>query len=169
MAIDPSETGTYRRLFEIRYNQLSELVEGMDDAGLHWKPFESDPSGGTSGSVGWLAAHSISATILLIRRAEWQMGQREWESVQGDEGDHVWTEADTAQGLSERIARSRVEVEAFLDNLDEAKLGEAREHPERDLSMSTRMDIVHAIEHLSQHLGHASLTRQLWEIERSAS
>jgi hypothetical protein len=37
-----------------------------------------------------------------------------------------------------------------------------------ELVFTARFDIQHAIEHMSQHIGHAQLTRQLWALQDGA-
>jgi hypothetical protein len=40
-----------------------------------------------------------------------------------------------------------------------------RQHPKRPRELTARYDIQHAIEHMSQHIGHGQITRQLWAIQ----
>lgn len=162
---DPSEISTYRRLFFNKYGEVEELLTDLEPGALTWKPFEQSPWKGPSGSLGWLIAHGISSTIYLLRRAEWQMGRIAWEAVDGDRGGDEFTEADhDPAALLARAKSTHSMVEAFLDSLSPADLEHEKPHPVSNRPLTVRMDIQHAIEHLSQHIGHAQLTRQLWAL-----
>jgi hypothetical protein len=60
-------------------------------------------------------------------------------------------------------------VQQMLDSLTAAELDASRPHVKRpELVFTARFDIQHAIEHMSQHIGHAQLTRQLWALQDGA-
>jgi hypothetical protein len=163
---DTTEIGTYRRLFLQKYREIDELLFDLPAEALLWKPFEQSPWKGPAGSLGWLIAHSISSTVYLLRRAEWQMGGIPWEEVDGDEGSEEFGPANhDPDYLRERVGRTHDYVEQFLRQLDAAALDGERSHPVNDRPLTVRFDVQHAIEHLSQHIGHAQLTRQLWANE----
>lgn len=163
--IDPSEIGTYRRLIDNKYGEIAELLADLPPAALTWKPFETSPWKGPSGALGWLIAHGISSTVYLLRRAEWQMGRIEWEAVNGDEGDEEFGPANLDPAyLAARAKRSQEWIHTFLDSLSPEDLDKSKFHLRSGRPLSVRYDIQHAIEHLSQHNGHAQLTRQLWAL-----
>jgi uncharacterized damage-inducible protein DinB len=89
-----------------------------------------------------------------------------WEEVDGDEGREEFGPANQQPDyLRTRVSRSRIYVHQFLDSLSEADLPMVRSHPRRpERQLSLRYNVQHAIEHLSQHIGHAQLTRQLWAL-----
>ncbi len=161
-----SELGTYRRLFDEKYAELSELLTDLPADALLWRPFAVSPWKGEAGTLGWLIAHGMSSTVYLLKRAEWTMGRIEWEAVDGDQGREEFGPADRDPAhLLARAGRSREYVHALLASLSAADMETARPHPRRtDRLMTVRYDLVHAIEHLSQHIGHAQLTRQLWAL-----
>jgi hypothetical protein len=161
-----TEIATYRRLFDEKYLELDELLAALPAAALLWQPFETSPWKGASGSLGWLVAHSISSTVYLLRQAEWIIGQRMWEEVDGDEGREEFGPANQQPDyLRTRVSRSRIYVHQFLGSLSETDLPMVRSHPRRpERQLSLRYTVQHAIEHLSQHIGHAQLTRQLWAL-----
>ncbi len=165
LPIDPSEIATYRRLFDSKYREIEELLADLPAAALTWKPFENSPWQGPSGSLGWLIAHNISSTVYLLRRAEWQMGRIEWGDINGDEGDEEFGPANLDPAyLAARAKRSQEWIHTFLDSLSSADLEQSKSHPTSGRPLSVRYDIQHAIEHFSQHNGHAQLTRQLWAL-----
>jgi hypothetical protein len=163
---DTTEIGTYRRLFAEKYRDVEELLADLPAEALLWKPFEQSPWMGPSGSLGWLLAHAISSTVFLLRRAEWQMGQLDWEEVNGDEGSDEFGPANHDPAyLQQRAKRTQAYVEGFLERLDEQALAKEREHPRTGRPLTVRYDVQHAIEHFAEHVGHAQLTRQLWALQ----
>ncbi len=164
---DTSEIGTYRRLFDNKIGEIEQLLADLPAEALTWKPFEQSPWQGPSGSIGWLVAHSISSTIYLLRRAEWQAGRIAWEEINGDEGDEEFSVANHDPAyLRQRAQRAQAWIENFLSSVDEAMLATERAHPKHGRALTVRMDVQHAIEHMAQHIGHAQLTRQLWALQK---
>lgn len=166
-----SAISTYRRLFDEKFAEVEQLLDDLPAAALLWQPFDSSPWQGPAGSLGWLLAHALSSTVYLLRRAEWTLHRIEWDAVDGDEGSEEFGSAnhDPAYLLA-RARRTQVFVHTFLDSLAAADLGASRAHPQHaDRIVSVHYDTVHALEHLSQHIGHAQLTRQLWALTDTAS
>src|SRR5688500_16453653 len=83
---DTTEIGTYRRLYDEKYEEIEALLAGLPAAALTWRPFEGESWNGQAGALGWLVAHALSSTVYLLRRAEWTAGRIEWSEVDGDEG-----------------------------------------------------------------------------------
>ena len=165
--INTSEIATYRRMFNERYAEIDELLADLPAEALLWKPFESSPWKGASGQLGWIIAHAMSSAIYLMRRAEWTMGKREWKEVDGDQGRDEFSAANhDPANMRERAAHTHELINQMLDGLSSTDLDTSRPHPKRsEMIFTARYDIIHAFEHLSQHIGHAQLTRQLWENE----
>jgi hypothetical protein len=161
-----SEIATYRRLFNEKYSELEQLLDGLPDEALLWKPFENSPWQGPSNEIGRIIAHTVSSTIYLLRRAEWILGRIEWEAVDGDEGREEFGPANhRIEYLRERVQRTHAWVDAFLDSLTPEALEAVRPHPKRPRDFTVRYDIQHAIEHMSLHIGHGQITRQLWALQ----
>lgn len=165
-----SELGTYRRLLDEKYAELDELLTDLPAEALLWRPFAVSPWKGEAGTLGWLIAHGMSSTVYLLKRAEWTMGRIEWDAVDGDQGREEFGPADRDPAhLVARAGRTSEYVHALLDSLSAADLEASLPHPRRpDRVFTVRYDLVHAIEHLSQHIGHAQLTRQLWALATAA-
>ena len=161
-----TELATYRELFADKYAELDELLADLPDEALLWKPFESSPWQGPCNSIGELTAHAASSTVYLLRRAEYCLGRRAWAEVDGDEGSEEFGPANHELGyLQARVARTHAYVNQLLDSLTPADLEATRAHPKRPREFSARHDIVHALDHLAQHIGHGQLTRQLWALQ----
>lgn len=165
-----SEITTYRRLFDEKFAEVAQLLDDLPPAALLWKPFDSSPWQGAAGSLGWLLAHALSSTVYLLRRAEWVLGRSEWSAVDGDEGAQEFGPANHDPAyMQDRARRVQAFVHACLDSLSADDLDAGRAHPQRTgVNLSVRYDTLHALEHLSQHIGHAQLTRQLWALQAAA-
>lgn len=161
-----SELATYRQMFENMTGDIDALLDELPADALLWKPFDSSPWRGPSGSLGWLIAHAISSTYYLLRRAEWTMGRMEWSAVDGDEGGEEFGPANHDPAyLRARAQRMLAYVRLLLDSLAPHDLNASRPHPRHNERILTvRYDIQHAFEHMSRHIGHAELTRQLWAL-----
>lgn len=166
--INTSEIATYRRMFDDRYAEIDELLADLPAEALLWKPFESSPWKGASGQLGWIIAHAISSAIYLMRRAEWTMGKREWKEIDGDQERDEFSEANhDPANMRERAIRTHELINQMFDSFTAADLDASRPHAKRaEMIFTARFDIIHAFEHMSQHIGHAQLTRQLWENAR---
>lgn len=161
-----SEIDTYRQLLRHRYKEMDEILDGLPDEALLWKPFDDSPWRGPCNALGLIAAHAASSTVYLLRRAEWALQRREWQEVDGDEGPEEFGPANYRLAyLRERIWRTHALADAFLASLTPAELDVARPHPTNpDRVLAVRYDIAHAVEHFSEHIGQAQLTRQLWAL-----
>jgi hypothetical protein len=164
---DVTEIATYRRLFARKYAEMDELLEGLSSAALLWKPFRESPWKGPCNSVGEVAAHAVSSTVYLLRRAEYAMGRRAWDTVDGDEGPTEFGPANHDPAyLRARVRRTHDYVNQFLDSVRPADLDAARPDPARPpRQVNARYDVQHALEHLAQHIGHGQITRQLWALQ----
>lgn len=161
-----AEVAVYHRLFSDKYRELYELVLGLPDEALLWKPFEESPWQGPCKTLGEVVAHAISSTVYLLRRAEYAMGRCEWQEVDGDEGPQEFGPANHEVAyLQARIRRTQNYATQFLLSLQPGDLDAVRIHPERPRELSARFDMIHALDHLAQHLGHGQITRQLWAIQ----
>jgi hypothetical protein len=164
--LDSSETATLRRLFDALYSDVEALLADLPSEALLWKPFENSPWQGPSNSLGKIVAHAVSSTVYLLRRAEYAMGRCEWNEVDGDEGREEFGPANhDIDYLRARVKRTQEYVHRFLDSVTPEDLAATRPHPKRPITFVARQDTLHALDHLSQHIGHGQLTRQLWALQ----
>lgn len=171
MTIEASGLAVYRRLFDEKYAQMFELLDGLSSQALIWKPFEYSPWQGPSNSLGFIVAHAVSSTVYLLRQVEFCLGRIDWESVDGDEGPQEFGPANhDLFYLRARVQRTHTYVHELLASLTPGDLDASRNHPQRvDQLLSVRYAIGEAIEHMSQHIGHGQLTRQLWALQHTSS
>ncbi|MEX0800233.1 MAG: DinB family protein [Dehalococcoidia bacterium] len=133
-------------------------IQGLPAEALNWRPVGDDTN-----SIAVLAYHSLTSTIT-------------WLSVAVDEpppGRDRDSDFDFAAGDDSRLLAFVDEsVERCLDLVDRSRAVDwaaVRNHwdPARDIKLAAAWAFVHALEHLREHEGQMSLTRQLWE-QRSA-
>jgi hypothetical protein len=129
--------------------QFASSVEGLEMDALDWPPLA-----GANG-LAVLVAHAAGAERFLIgqlvggidaprdRNAEF--------SLRGADASYLKRLLSEAETVSAGVL-------ARLTADDMAAL-----HPHREGLKTTRWCVVHAIEHVAEHLGHAGLTRQLWD------
>jgi len=162
-----AEVTTLLRLFDDRFAEVEELLSDLPAEALLWKPFDESPWKGPSGQLGWVVAHALSSTVYLLRRAQWVNELIDWKQVEGDEGRDEFGPANHDPAwLLERCRRVRALVHELLPTFTDEMLAATRPHARRpELIFTARQEVVHALDHLAQHLGHAQLTRQLWALQ----
>ena len=129
-------------------------IEGLPPDALNWRPAGDDTS-----SIAAIANHALTST-------------RSWLSVAVDaplpDRDRP-TEFDyTARDTGELLALVDGLFEECLSLVDEERTidwSALRKHwdPGRDIELFAAWALLHALEHLREHVGQMSLTRQLWE------
>lgn len=130
-------------------DQMAKTIAGLPTEALDWTPAPNTNSLAvlvphTSGSERFLIAQTIGGIDThRDRDAEFR--------VRGQD-------VATLTGL---LAQAKNDTEAVLRRLTEAELNQGREF--RGRTVTTRWCILHTIEHLAQHLGHAEVVRVLWE------
>lgn len=163
-----SEIETMLHLFDDKFAEIEELLAALPAEALQWKPFEQSPWKGPSGRLGWILAHNISSTVYLVRRAQWVLGRIEWSGVDGDEGREEFGPANNDPAyMAARAKRAQAWLHETLPTFSLEDLEQSRPNARRpDVVYNVRRELLHALEHMSQHNGQAQVTRQLWAIEQ---
>ncbi len=134
-------------------------VEGLPSDALNWRPAPADTN-----SIAVMANHSLSST-------------RTWLSVAVDEPfpdrdrpTEFEFAAESADGLLALIDESFEACLALVDKSRTVDWSALRGHwdPDQGPKVFAAWALVHALEHLREHVGQMSLTRQLWD-QRPAS
>ena len=127
---------------------LRDVIGGLDGSALDWRP------GSDTNSIAALAAHALDAERFLVSTAAGVDVERDRE---------VWFRISVTgpDALLELVDRLEREVDGYLDLLDAARLGTRIERPGR--IHEGAWWLLHAVEHTREHLGQATLTRQLYE------
>jgi hypothetical protein len=138
--------------------RLQELVTGFDTAleglpaeALDWRP------GPQMNSITVLATHAIAATRYLIG-----------DVAAGDPSGRVREAEFRTTGVDAAVLRQRfAEVSTYAQNvvatLSVEDLGQERFSPQHDRNYTVAWCMFRALDHLGEHMGHAQLTRLLWE------
>jgi len=150
---DPILTSA-RDLLRRARDDMRPAIDGLPPDALNWRPAGDDTS-----SIAAVANHALRST-------------RQWLSV----AVHEPLPDRDRPGEFEFTARDAGELLAFVDGMFEECLSlvdssrtvdwaALRKHwdPGRDIELFAAWALLHAVEHLREHVGQISLTRQLWE------
>jgi hypothetical protein len=151
-----NEIAAYEESIGDRIKQIRELVERMTPAQANWRPPFDEMN-----SIWALAAHALgNARAWIIGIAAGNEIGRDRPGEFASSGEHVAT-------LLSQIDRIAGDVVQALNGIDTARL-DVRLVPSQELwgegpprEISVRDAIVQVIEHLSLHLGHMQVTRDL--------
>lgn len=163
-----TELENYNATLAMLFGQAADVLRDITPEALAYIPFTRDAARGQTASAGWFLAHGVASTVYLLRQAQFVAGQIAWTAVTGDRGADEFTTADHDPSLL-RARLQSVEAECLktLQSLMAADLGAEVAHPKRpERILRARYCITHAIDHLSQHIGHAQMARQIAEVMR---
>jgi uncharacterized damage-inducible protein DinB len=153
---DPTITAT-RDIVEESIEGMRGAIVGLPAEALNWRP-----SGEGTNPIAVLAVHALYSTrswLAVATGAPLPDRDRdaEFRTVVADPGE-----------LLETVDRLAADCGALLATEDAFEPGTMRESHFR--ASSGRVEVVsgawallHAVEHLREHMGHAQLTRQLWD------
>ena len=139
----------YAARLDVIRSQAREAVRGLDVEALNWTPTAQETN-----SVAALVHHMRGVERFFIRQV---VGGHD---IGRDRDAEFAAQASTAEELERLLDEAQRDTEATLEALRHEHLTETRE-----LRGNTRtvLDILlYAITHLSEHLGHLELTRQLY-------
>lgn len=147
-----SEIQTYVKHFESFHEQLSDIIRGMSDDETNWVPI-----GGETNSPAVLVTHMLGAESFRIR--EMAGGVDIGRDRDAEFHVNLFSVTEMQQSL-EKVMRSTTDVLSRLSSEDLDQMRPAVRSYEG--AETVRWHILHTIEHLGMHLGHLSLTRQLY-------
>jgi uncharacterized damage-inducible protein DinB len=138
-------------------NGLRRAISGLPAEALNWRPGNDQTN-----PIAVLVVHSLQST-------------RSWLAVasgaplpERDRAAEFLTVAEDAEGLRAFVDRLDADCRALLDGAQTfepamQRVSHARASTGEAEVVSGAWALLHAVEHLSEHVGHAELTRQLWE------
>lgn len=147
----PSLLAAYLDLLQERFGQLDAAVADLPNPALDWVP------GTEMNSLAVLVTHVCGS-------ARYWIGE-----VAGGTPVHRDRAAEfQARGLSEAHLRAQLAdtlawAREAVSRLEDADWGAPRQAGYREHPVTVGWALLHALEHSALHLGHAQLTRQLWE------
>jgi hypothetical protein len=141
--------------------RLGELVKGFQGAleGLPAEALDWSP-GSQMNSLTVLATHAAAATRYLIGDViggvpSGRVREAEFRATGGD-----------AAALAARLVEAATFAEDVVANLSAEELGAERFSPQHKGNYTVAWCMFRALDHLAEHMGHAQLTRLLWEKEK---
>jgi uncharacterized damage-inducible protein DinB len=148
--MDPFFKDFYDRLSTLHHD-LAATVEGLPAEALDWQP------GSDMNSLVVLLTHTAGSERYWIGEI---VGEEPADRVRAQEFE---TEGKTAEELQEQLNVALAHSRQILSALSLDNLAEARLIPEQGRSCTVAWALLYALEHTAQHLGHAQITRQMWE------
>ncbi len=140
----------YLERFRARHQEILEALNGLPPTALDWIPGPG--------------LNSMSVMIFHLTGAE-----RFWigDVVAGEASNRNRESEFQVQGVSKDVLRKRLEdneayVRSVLGKLTLQDLEKTWTSPKGD-KRSHGWALLHALEHLSLHVGHLQITRQLWD------
>jgi uncharacterized damage-inducible protein DinB len=134
-------------------DQLLATLEGLDARELNWSPIPN------ANSLYVMATHTMGTTaenLLEVLCGQAVHRQRDAEfAAQGD----------SAAALHAHWQSLRAQIQAQLEQLSDAELGQARKHPRRG-DITGRDVLIVVARHCAEHMGQAFLTRDLLLAQR---
>ena len=152
---DPTVTAA-RDLFEGSFGGLRRAIEGLPAEGLNWRPAGEDTN-----PIAVLAAHAMgSARSWLAVAFGAPLPERdrpaEFRTVAGDATELLTHVDGVAADCRSLFDAAVFEPGTMRTSHTRSSSGDAE-------VVTSAWALLHAVEHLSEHSGHAQLTRQLWE------
>jgi uncharacterized damage-inducible protein DinB len=128
---------------------LRKALDGLSGEALDWRP-----TGEETSSLYMLASHMVGVQRSMVALAAAKTIQRDRSA------EFAATGTDT-KPLLDALSRAEAEIEEWLGGITSATLSERRTMFGREVPAVT--PLVYAVRHLGEHVGHAGLTRQLWD------
>jgi hypothetical protein len=146
------ECQPYAESLAALHAQLAESIEGLGADALDWTP-----APGANGLAA-IVAHATGSERFLIGQT---VGGIDAHRNRDAEFSLRGVDVDYLKRLIAEVDQVSAGVLARLREEDMPV-----EHPHRLGPKATRWCFVHVIEHVAEHVGHANLTRQLWDARR---
>ena len=131
---------------------MRRAVVGAPPELLNWRP-----AGDDTNPIAVLAVHALGST-------------RWWLSIaikgtvpQRDRAAEFRTEVSSADELLSIVDPVATDCRAHLEFGDVLDPGTSRTDPRDGTTVTAAWALIHAVEHLQEHVAHAELTRQVWE------
>ncbi len=138
-----------RRMLDGQAERYGNVVDGLPEEALNWRPGNEETN-----SVAQLIRHVTSVQNVLLARA---LG----ESVTHNHEQSLRNDPATKEELRGLLADAKARKDEQLTRLDGMDMSEML--PGRDRPVLRAHYIIHTADHGQEHLGHAELTKQLWE------
>lgn len=143
---------TMRQILHTQHDGWRDLVRGLDADTLNWKP------GDDTNSIAVLLSHALDAERFCLANSV-------DAEIDRDRDAKFRTTASSADELLALVDQIESDGDSYLDAL-------TADHLSQQVTRTTRTFpgswwLLHSIEHSCEHLGQASLTKQLWEQQQT--
>ena len=136
-----------QRMLDGQAERYGKVVEALSDEGMNWRPGNEETN-----SVAQLVRHVTAVQNLLLARA---LG----ESPEYSHDYSLRSDPATKAELHGLIAAAKAKKDEQLARLDGMDMSEMLDNGRAPRAYF----IIHTADHGQEHLGHAELTKQLWE------
>ena len=140
------------KLADLR-NQANSLLEGLPPEALDWRPIRGEGELATN-SLAVLAVHLAGSQTFWMKEI---IGRT---PIQRDREAEFATQGASVADMKAKLDAAGEVAGEVLSPLTESQLAEGRTF--RDKPITVRAGILQVLDHVSQHIGHMQLTRQLW-------
>jgi uncharacterized damage-inducible protein DinB len=140
--------------FTALHQAIAAQIADLPPEALNWRPLEGEGDEATN-SIAALITHLTGSERFLIGEVA---GGR---PVHRDREAEFRARAEGVESLRQRLDEATQFVGAALSELRPESLNDPVSF--RDRTVTRRWAVLHALEHVGQHLGHIQLTRQLWK------
>jgi uncharacterized damage-inducible protein DinB len=146
----------YCQILEESYNLLARAIEGLPQEALDWVP------GQDMNSLCVLIVHTAGAERFWV--GDVALGEPSGRDRAAEFTAKGWSEAALKKRLDDTLAYTR----QALSRLTLADLEKPCTHPRTGEQITAGWALMYALEHTSLHLGHAQITRQLWDSQHTS-
>lgn len=149
-----SEAMLFWRYISSSVDQLVATMEGLDASEINWKPLP------TANSLSVLATHTMGncADNLLSTLCGL--------TIPRDRDAEFAAYGESSASILKQWQQLRAQIQAQLEQIDDATLNEPRPHPRRG-TLTGRDILIVVARHSAEHMGQAFLTRDLILQQRS--
>lgn len=151
-----------RAVLALAINDMRPSIEGLPPEALNWKP-----AGEGSNSIAVLATHSmLSARSWIAIAVDAPRPERDRDAeflARASDAASLLALVDSLRGECERMLAEEAVIDwAASRSTHDRPGGRPNEAP-------AAWALLHALEHLREHVGHIALTRQLWDARQVSS
>lgn len=139
-----------QRMLDGQAERYGQVIEGLPEEALNWRPGNEETN-----SVAQLVRHVTAVQEMLLGRA---LG----ESPEYDHTRSLRNDPATKEELRGLLTDAKTKKDEQLARLDEMDMSEMLPNQFRGPVLRAHY-IIHTADHGQEHLGHAELTKQLWE------
>ena len=146
-----TEAEAYIERLDYLLGEVKNVIQGMSQEELNWMPLATDTN-----SPCVLATHIAGSVGFWIHQVVGGI------DVHRDRDAEFEAKAAAAAELEALLDRAAQTTRDVLQNLSSDDLSQTKDVRPGQAPVSLRWAVLHTIEHLGQHLGHLTLTKQLY-------